>query len=58
MNTLELTAILAKVSQLMHLNAKLLSKDLLPQKMPLDVKEYIINTDNSDKLENIGGLIL
>ena len=31
------------------LNAKVLSKDLLPQKKPLDVKAYIINTDNSDK---------
>ena len=49
MNTLELTAILTKASQLMHLNAKVLSKDLLPQKKPLDVKAYIINTDNSDK---------
>ena len=49
MNTLELTAILIKASQLMHLNAKVLSKDLLPQKKPLDVKAYIIYKENLDK---------
>lgn len=33
----------------MPVNGDVCAKDLLPEKKPLDVKAYIINTDNSDE---------
>lgn len=49
MNTQELTAILSKAPELKSLNAEVCAKDLLPEKKPLDLRAYIINTDTSEE---------
>ncbi|MCG8075025.1 MAG: hypothetical protein JAY75_02135 [Candidatus Thiodiazotropha taylori] len=40
---------LRKILYHMPVNGDVCAKDLLPEKKPLDVKAYIINTDNSDE---------